>query len=356
MASTAVSRPRSVVPHGGLKLERIELSGCDWALMDAFDDRCVFQSREWVMYLADVAAGEPVVAAVKDGARTVGYFTGLLTRRFGVRILGSPFPGWGTDYMGFNLEPGVARRAAVEALLPFAWRELNCHHLELRDRGLGTEDLRGLPFALAAKRSFEVDIGRDADELFAALKPAVRRNLRKAERIGVVVEEASDLDFAAEYHAQLRDVFAKQGLVPPFGPQRVRKLIEHLLPTGRLLLLRARSPDGRCIATLVSPAMNRTMYFWGGASWRADQHMRPNELLFWYAAGYWKRRGITTFDLCGGGEYKRKYRPAEVMVPLARTSRSGVVAALRDIAELGFGLRQRALGSVERRIRESARP
>ena len=35
--------------------------------------------------------------------------------RFGVRILGSPFPGWTTLSMGFNLREGVSRRAATEA-------------------------------------------------------------------------------------------------------------------------------------------------------------------------------------------------------------------------------------------------
>ena len=202
--------------------------------------------------------------------------------------------------------------------------------------------------ASAAKPTFEIDLLREEDEILAAFKPAVRRNLRKAERVGVLVEEAADVEFAADFHAQLCDVFGKQGLAPPFGPDRVRLLIRHLLPTGRLLLLRARSPDGRCIATLISPAMNRTAYFWGGASRRPDQHMRPNELLLWHAIRYWKRRGIAVLDLAGGGDYKRKYGPTEVMVPFLRTSQSAMIAGLRDAAERGFALRQRALGRTRR--------
>lgn len=334
-----------------LQLERLEWSTCDWSRMDAFPDRLLFQSREWVRFLVEVRAGEPVVAAVREGVRTVGYFTGLVTRRFGVRILGSPFPGWGTDYMGFNLEPGIARRRAVEALLPFAWRTLGCQHLELRDRVLAVEDLDGLGFQHTAKTTFELDLRPDEDVLFNGLKPAVRRNIRKANRIGVVVEEADDLGFAMDYHAQLEDVFAKQGLVPPYGPDRVRALICHLRDSGHLLLLRAMSPDGRCIATFISPAMNRTAYFWGGASWRADQHMRPNEALWWYAARYWKRRGIEMFDFGGGGDYKRKYGPVELTVPFFRASRWRAVAGLRDTAARGFALQQRARGQVRRPIR-----
>jgi hypothetical protein len=316
--------------------------------MDAFADRQVFQSRQWLSFLAEEHAGEPVVAAVKDGSETVGFFSGLVIRRFGFRILGSPFPGWGTDYLGFNLAPNVKRRAAVEALLPFAWRSLGCHHLELRDRQLTVADLTGLPFAHTPKFGFECDLRGDEDALMRSLKPTTRTCIRKARRVGVTIEEATDLAFADDHHAQLRDVFAKQRLVPPFGADRVRALIRHLQPSGRLLLLRARSPDGRCIATLISPAMNRTMYFWGGASWRADQGMRPNELLWLHAANYWRRRGISAFDLAGGGDYKRKYGPTELMVPFFRTSRFAAVGGLRNVAERGFAVGRRAGGRVRR--------
>ena len=67
--------------------------------------------------------------------------------------------------------------------------------------------------------------------------------------MGVVVEEARDDAFADDYYAQLVEVFANQGLTPTYNVARVRLLIKHLLPTGCLLLLRARDPERRCIAT-----------------------------------------------------------------------------------------------------------
>ena len=84
----------------------------------------------------------------------------------------------------------------------------------------------------------------------------------ETEKSGVTIEEASDEDFAEEYYDQLKDVFGKQGLVPTYDLARVRQLIKHLRPTGRLLLLRARNAEGRCIATGIYPAMNRLSHFW----------------------------------------------------------------------------------------------
>ena len=111
-----------------LTLERVEP---DWALLDARPDRLVFQTREWVEFVARTQGGTPVVAAVRDGASTVGWFTGVVVKRLGVGILGSPFRGWTTHYMGFSLDDGVPRGEAARGLPSFARRELGCLHVEL---------------------------------------------------------------------------------------------------------------------------------------------------------------------------------------------------------------------------------
>jgi hypothetical protein len=141
-------------------------------------------------------------------------------------------------------------------------------------------------------------------------------------------------------------VFAKQSLVPSYDVARVRELIRHVQPSGNLLLLRARDHEGNCIATGIFPALNRAAYFWGGASWREHQNLRPNEPLMWYAMRYWKARGIEWLDLGGGAAYKRKYGTVEVPVPFFRISRFRVISSARRLAKRGFRLRQAALGRL----------
>jgi hypothetical protein len=276
---------------------------------------------------------EPVVAALRDGAATIGWFTGLVIKRLGLRILGSPFPGWTTGYMGFNLDDGVPRRAAVEALLPFAYRKLGCIHLELKDRWLELRDLDGLGFAQTPTTTYDLDLTRTQEELFGGMTSACRRAVRKSEKEGVTIEEAADLAFADDYYTQLLDVFGRQSLRPPYGVERVRELIRTVQPSGKLLLLRARDADGRCVATGIFPGHGRTAYFWGGASLRAHQGVRPNEAIFWHAMRSWKERGATVLDMGGGGDYKRKYGPVELTVPWFRRARVPGLLAARDVAE-----------------------
>jgi CelD/BcsL family acetyltransferase involved in cellulose biosynthesis len=329
-----------------MELEQLDQARVDWEELDAYADRNVFQTREWLAFIEKTQQAQPVIAAVRQEGTTVGVFTGLVIRRYGIRILGSPFRGWTTGYLGFNLRDGAPRRAAVEALLPFAFRSLRCMHLELRDRDLSLEDVHGLGFDYSAKTIFEVDLRQPEEDIFAGMTSACRRCIRKAEKVGVTIEESEDPEFADDYYAQLRDVFAKQSLVPTYDKSRVTELMRHLLPTGRLLLLRARDADGRCIATGIFPAMNGRMYFWGGASWRHHQILRPNEALMWHAMRYWKSRGIEFCDLGGGAEYKRKWGPAQVTVPFFRISRFRAIAAARAFAKQGVDLRQATLGRL----------
>jgi hypothetical protein len=177
---------------------------------------------------------------------------------------------------------------------------------------------------------------------------ACRRCIRKAGKEGVIIEEARDVGFADEYYVQLQDVFAKRGLVPTYGIERVRHLIRQIHPMGQLLLLRARDRNGRCIATGIFPHMNGVMYFWGGASWRQHQILRPNEAIQWSAMKIGKQKGLRTYDMGGGGEYKRKYGGREIAVPWIRKSKYLWVCHLRDMAQRGYALRQRSLGRWNR--------
>jgi CelD/BcsL family acetyltransferase involved in cellulose biosynthesis len=330
-----------------LRLDRLALGEVDWEALDGLPDRVLGQTREWLSFLAETQGAEPVVAALREDATTVGYFTGLVFRRFGVRILGSPFPGWTTPFIGFNLISVRAGQEPLDALQQFAFADLGCLHVELRNRPpLDTRSV-ALAWERASEPTLLIDLTPSEDELLASMSSSRRRNIRLSERNGIRVEQATDLGFAEDYYTQLGDVFAKQGLVPTYGVERVRALIRHLLPTGRLLLLRARTEDGRCVATGIYPAFNGLAQFWGGASWRPDQHLRPNEAVMWHAIRYWKDRGVQTLDLGYGADYKRAWGAlSEQDFPYLRRTRLRALRGARSLAKDAISLSRRARGAV----------
>jgi CelD/BcsL family acetyltransferase involved in cellulose biosynthesis len=315
------------------RFERINLDAAEWGkTLSCFSDRIVFQTPAWLAFLAESQNAEPVLAALREGNESLGYFTGGIVKKFGLRILGSPFGGWSTPYMGFNLRPSVPRRSAVEALADFAFKDLGCIHCEVTDLRLSRTDIHGLGFSEMNHATMEIDLTQSEEALLANMTKSCRWTVRKAEKNGVVIEEAQDAGFADEYAEQLKDVFAKQKLVPHFGAERVRALLRHLRPTATLLTLRARDPEGRCIATGIYVALHETAFFWGGASWRQYQKLYPNELLQWHAMRYWKQRGLRTYNMVGNMDFKRKFGGAETAVPMIYQSKHRLLAQMRSSA------------------------
>jgi GNAT acetyltransferase-like protein len=330
-----------------IECKRIDFDTADWESLDRFPDRTVFQTREWLRFISESQNARPIIAELRDGKQVVGYFSGLTFSKFGLRVLGSSFPGWTTPYIGFNLRPNVSRRTALEAVEKFAWDELNCLHIEVSDPYFTLEDGKASGFKVEYYGSYRTDLTQSEEDLFNSMDSACRRCIRKAQKSGVTIEEAHDSSFADEYYQQLKDVFSKQGLVPTYPVERVRKLIENLQPTGRLLLLRARDPNGKCIATGIFPGFNKIAEFWGNASFRASQSLRPNEAIHWYAMRYWKRHGMAIYDWGGESAYKEKYGCQPYRVPWFTKSRYRTLSKLRDGARIIFARKQKFLGWLQ---------
>jgi len=325
----------------------IEFASPDWRKHTAaFPGRTIYQHPAWMAFVAETQHATPVVAELHEGNSRLGYFTGLLFHRFGIKVLGSPFPGWSTAYMGFLLEDGVSRTEAMAAVMKFAFYELGCAHVECMDRNLSVEeaDRSGLPYNLYT--SFEVDVRPEEKQILANMSREKRTNLRKAEKNGLFVEESTDEKFADDYYAQLCEVFHHQGLAPTYSLARVRALIRHMLPTGNLLLLRVRDRSGRCIATNISFGEQKRGYVWGAASLREHQILRPNELIFWHTFRYWKARGAEFIDLTGNADYKARYGAYRIYLPWFQKSKYPLLAQLRNSARELVRMKQRIQGKL----------
>lgn len=290
-----------------ISFELLDYNRVPWQELDQYHDRTVFQTKSWIDFIAESHSATPIIAVVKLKGRVLGYFTGLVVKKFGVKILGSPFSGWTTTYMGFNLQPEVEVHEVLEAFPKFAFNVLGCRVIQISERRLTDLDFKNSSYSIVNYRNLEIDLTKSEDVLFSNMVSSYRHGIRKAIKSGVVIEEASNIDFADDYYAQLQDVFAKSSLVPIYGIDRVRSLVKNVYPSGNLLLLRARNPEGQCIATGIYPVFNKTMITWGSASWRKYQKLRPNEYLRWHAIRYGKAHGMTTFNLGGWSDYKKQF-------------------------------------------------
>jgi len=61
-----------------------------------------------------------------------------------------------------------------------------------------------------------------------------------------------------------------------------------------------------------------------------------------------KQKGLRTYDMGGGGEYKRKYGGSEIEVPWFRKSKYLWIRYLRDMAQQSHKVRQQSFGRFNR--------
>jgi hypothetical protein len=169
------------------EIRRLEQHEIPWRELDAFPDRVVFQTREWLSFIAASHGGTPVVAQIRDGSTVAGYFSGVVVRKFGLRILGSSFPGWTTPYIGFNIRPEYSRLEMLQPLKEWAFRVLGCVHLEVSDRCFLPEYGQTAGLTAGTYETYKSDLTRSEDDLFNGMESACRRCIRKAEKSGVVV-------------------------------------------------------------------------------------------------------------------------------------------------------------------------
>jgi hypothetical protein len=297
-----------------ISFRRISTEDMPWNELSDFAGANVFHTRPWIDFLADFLGAEPVVAAVQSDGQVQGYFIGLITKEFGLKILGSPFRGWNTYFMGFNLMPGISYHDVLQAFPKFAFEELKCYFLMIIDANVKRNELTGLPYHVREINNYAFDLTKCEEELFENMQNRyARRSIRRAVKKGVVVEETTDPGFADEFFAQYLEVNARKSLAPYFGLDFVRQMITHLLPTGNLLLLRARNSEGVCIATHIDLVFNKVAVAWGAASSHEYLHLNPNELIYWYAMKRLKSMRIDVFQLGDGvKQFKKKLGAFEV--------------------------------------------
>jgi hypothetical protein len=315
-----------------ISFERLNINNVDWEKVYASRSVNIFQTLPWINYLTEIQNVQPIMAAVKSDGQMLGYYTGFITNKFGLKILGSPFRGWTTYFMGFNLAPEASYHDVLQAFPKFAFDELGCQYFEIIDPQVNQDNCGGLPYRIERLPWFALDLSGNEETIFAKLTGDCRRRIRRANDDGIVIEEAHDAGFVDDYYRQFQDVMSKKSMVPTYKIDSVRKLIDYFTPTGNLILLRARNADGECVATEICLALNQTGVGWGAASWRQYQYLHPNEILLWQAMKALHARGVKYFHLGGESEeFKRKFGAQDAQLYRLRKARNPVLDQILNV-------------------------
>lgn len=316
-----------------------------------FRSKTIFTTEDWIAFIKEDSKAKPIILRIEEDNRLIGYFSSLEVTKFGIRIIGSPFSGWSTCFMGFDVVEGINKLDLIKPVRDFLFKEKRAALIEIIDRDIDCSEAEAQGYCVSEDQTLEVNVARSDEELFKIFKTDARNYIRQFERRGATIEQAEpDDEFAEDYYNQLIDVFAKQGLVPTYSLEKVKCLLRHLAGKGKVLCLRVRDETGISIATSIFLGYNSKFFFWGGASYRSGQHYRPNEYMIWTAIKYWRDKGMQTFDMVGVRDYKRKFGSQEVSYAHISIPRFRLLLTMRDFAKWCYFKMIKVKGKLLKRV------
>lgn len=160
-------------------------------------------------------------------------------------------------------------------------------------------------FAFQEHLNFLIDLTCPPEEIWAGIRPNARRNIRKAERLKVLVREAKDTADIEKAYGILLDAYKR--LRVPLPPASLfRSTFEILGPLGMMRVLLA-TVDGATVGALTLLLYKGVALYWYTGMLRQHSAYRPADLLVWRSLELARELGFKIFDFGGGGTPQKDY-------------------------------------------------
>ncbi|RIK23486.1 MAG: hypothetical protein DCC51_03445 [Anaerolineae bacterium] len=269
----------------------------------------IFHTPEMFTVFARTSGYKPGLWAVLDaGGCPVALFTpvrialmsgpmGLLTSR-------------AVAYGGVACRCGREEQAALNLLLEAYDRERSGSVLftELRNAApagclQSTLDANG--YRHEDHLNFYIDLTQPETALWGNIRSNARRNVRKAETMGVTVDEITKPDGLGSVYDVLRAVY-KRLQVPLPDASLFISAFQTLYPLDMMRVLVARM-DNVSIGVLTLLIHQGVMTYWYTGTLREFSTFRPADLLVWRALKLGADSGCRMFDFGGGGRPDEEY-------------------------------------------------
>jgi lipid II:glycine glycyltransferase (peptidoglycan interpeptide bridge formation enzyme) len=202
-------------------------------------------------------------------------------------------------------------------------------------------------FSHEALLNYLIDLRPGPAALWANIKSNAQRNIRKAQKLGVTIEEAGDASRIAAAYALLKGVYRR--LQVPLAEEALfQAAFDLLAPAGlfKVLLVRA----DRALAGALTLLLHKgTILYWYTGVDKEFAAYRAGDLLVWHVLAWGSANGYHTFDFGGAGrpdepygvrDFKAKF--GGVLVDYGRDVCVHAPGLLR-LSEAGYALLRRFL-------------
>lgn len=202
-------------------------------------------------------------------------------------------------------------------------------------------------FAFEPHLDYIVDLQKSEDEQKKSMYHDVLKNVKRARRMGVIIEEVDARDQIDSAYVVLKKVY-KRVQVPLAPVSLFKAAFDVLYPRNMIKILTARV-GGQIVGTAVRLLYKDTIFAWYAGALRDFSSFKAHDFLNWSVMDWGRENGFHYFDFGGAGKPDQSYGPRNYKAKfgghLVNYGRNTIVhAPLRfRLSRLGYTLLRRFL-------------
>jgi serine/alanine adding enzyme len=287
-----------------------QLDETDWrAFVDSNPNSHIFHTPEMFQVFARTKGYRPSLWAAMDSHNRPL----ALLLPVEITLMGGPFRRFTTRavaYASVLCAPSLQGQEALRTLLQTYRREVKGRILftELRNLSdLGTLQpvLHECGFAYEEHLNFIVDLARPQEDIWKSIRSNARRNVRKARKLEVAIEDVEDPCRLSAIYDLLKQVY-RRIQVPLADVSFFRASFEVLRPKGMMKILAAKVEDVDIGALTLLLHKDVVLYWYTGTLREYAAH-RAGDLLVWHTLEWGSRNGFRLLDFGGAGKPDEDY-------------------------------------------------
>jgi len=153
--------------------------------------------------------------------------------------------------------------------------------------------------------NFLVDLTKSTEEVWKQIHRSMRKNIKKAEKIGVEVEQMEDRLLLSSFYSFLMDV-SRDAKKPLPDISFFEAIFDILVPKNMAKFYLAKN-NGEYIGGRVSLVYKKVIYAYFVGVPKEYKHLGANPLLNWHVIAWGAENGYHTFDFGGAGKPNEEY-------------------------------------------------
>lgn len=242
-----------------------------------------------------------VVRTFKDKAMFLGIIKDAKRGRY-LEIPGGPLVDWKDKELVKEVFREVLKVASEEKCVFVRFRpqlENNEENQKLVNglKSIKNLDLRPAPMHLHAQNTVILDLSKTEEELLMNMRRQTRYEVRRSEKLGLVVAEDSSEKMFSEFHDVQVATAKRQNFVPPSKKELLAE--REAFREKNLKLYKVTTSDGEAIAYGLVLIYGKEAEYFEAASTDLNRKLPGAYALLWQAIKDLKSEGIERFNLWG---------------------------------------------------------